>query len=40
MMSEQQFSSPKTPRNAANWAKPVETLSVGAVSDDALNLNV
>ena len=38
-MNEQPSTS-TTPRNAANWAKPVETLSVGAVSEDALNLNV
>jgi hypothetical protein len=36
----EQPSTPKTPRNAANWAKPVDTLSVGMVSDEAINLNV
>jgi hypothetical protein len=36
----EQPSAPKTPRNAASWAKPVDTLSVGDVSADAINLNV
>ena len=36
----EQPATPSTPRNAASWAKPVETLSVGTVSTDALNLNV
>lgn len=31
---------PPTPANADSWAKPVETLTVGAVSADAINLNV
>jgi hypothetical protein len=36
----EQPSTPKTPRNAASWAKPVDTLSVGDVPTEAINLNV
>jgi hypothetical protein len=38
-MNEQPLT-PKTPQNAASWAKPVDTLSVGAMPDGAINLNV
>ncbi|MCA9999633.1 MAG: hypothetical protein KDE56_27915 [Anaerolineales bacterium] len=31
---------PKTPRNAASWAKPVETFTVGNMPAEAINLNV
>ena len=36
----EQSSPPKTPRNAASWAKPVKTLNVGDVPAEAINLNV
>jgi hypothetical protein len=31
---------PKTPRNAASWAKPMDTLSMGEMPAEAINLNV
>ena len=39
-MNEQQSSTPKTPRDAANWAKPVDTFTVGEMPAEAINLNV
>ena len=36
----EQTSTPKTPENAASWAKLVDTLSVGDTPDEAINLNV
>ena len=38
-MNEQTTSS-KPPGNSANWAKPLDTLSVGDTPDEAINLNV
>jgi hypothetical protein len=36
----EQPSTPKTPRNAASWAKPMDTLSMGEMPAEAINLNV
>ena len=36
----EQPSTPKTSRDAANWAKPMDTFSVGDVPAEAINLNV
>jgi len=38
-MNEQPSTS-KNPENAASWAKPVDTLTVGDTPDEAINLNV